>query len=131
MRRNVSKKVENGTFVKFNDSYLEHGKNTKGKNDSRLGVVIDTNRRDEIAILKRQHAKNSVQLGEDSFNPNIKIKNKNDKPLKIDNDHVKKVRRKKISRKEANQLKKQVLKNQPKNVRKPNRTRLRILKGRK
>lgn len=73
--KNVSEKVKNGTFVTVSDHELEYGKNTKGKNDTRIAVVIDTNRKDHLAILKRQHIKNGIWSGTDCFNPNIKTKN--------------------------------------------------------
>lgn len=129
--KNVSQKVKNGTFVTISDHELEHGKNTKSHNDTRIAVVIDTNRQDHLAILKRQHCKNGIWNGSDCFNPNIKTKNNQNNPLKIDQKHIRIVKGKVYSPNQANELKRKALKEQPKNVRKPNRRRLKELKGRK
>lgn len=132
-KKNVSKKIKNGTAVLFKDKNLEHGKNTKdSKHEIRLGHVIDTNSKNEVAIAKRQHAKHSIQVGENYYNPNFKTKDKNGKPLKIDNKTLKRASKKQdITPKEANEIKKQGLKTTNKNIRKPNKRKLKELKGRK
>lgn len=82
-------KNKNGTLITFRDSYSEYGKNTKTKGeDIRVGVIIDTNRLDEIAILKQQHSLNTLSVEKRTFNPNIKTKNYKHEPLKIDGNNV-------------------------------------------
>ena len=130
--KNVSLQIKNGTCVQIRDSYLEHGKNTKGKHtDYRVATVLDSNRNGEIGIIKRQHIKNGLDIKNETYNPNIKTKNYKDEPLVIDHQNVRIIKTKKFSESEANELKRRALKEQPKNVRKPNKRRLRELKGRK
>lgn len=132
-KKNVSRTIKNGTLVTFRDSYLENGKNTKREgNDVRVGVVIDSNRDDKVAILKQQHSLNSISYNNRSFNPNIKTRNKNNELLSIDGNNVRLQTRvqNSISEKESNELKRKALKDTSKNVRKPNRRRLKELKNR-
>lgn len=130
--KNISRTIKNGTLVQVRDSYLEHGKNTKGRNqDYRVATVIDSNRNDEIGIVKRQHATNAIEINGEFYNPNIKTKNKDNKPLKIDHQHVRIIRTRSYTERDANEIKRKALKEQSKNVRKPNKKRLRELKGRK
>ena len=130
--KNVSKNIRNGTLVTFKDSYLEKGRNTKSKGkDIRVGAVIDSNRFDEIAVLKQQHSLNAIVSGKRTFNPNIKTKKYKGQPLKVDGKNIRIKTDARISSKTANELKRKSLKEFPKNIRKPNKRRLKELKGRK
>lgn len=145
-KKNISKTIKNGTAVIFKDKNLEFGRATKKPgHEIRLGHVIDSNKKNEVAIAKRQHSsdaisiqievldpKNKKQIIEYKYNPNFKTKDKDGKPLKIDGKILIRANSKKdITPKQANEIKRQGLKEKSKNVRKPNKRRLKELKKRK
>jgi len=132
-RKNVSDTIINGTAVMFKDGDLEFGKNTKSKDHAiRLGFVIDSNKKGHVALAKRQHSNDPIQIGNIFLNPHFKIRDKNGNLLSIDNVILTRAaKHRDISPYEANEIKRQGLKDKPKNTRKPNRKRLKELKGRK
>lgn len=90
--KNVSKTIQKGDRIQTRDNHLESGagyvkpgyENGKGGN-YRPGVVIDTNRNDEIAIVKlTTKKKNSKQLNDTiaNFKPYVETKDNEHKPLK-------------------------------------------------
>lgn len=131
--KNVSKTIINGIAVKFKDGDLEYGTNTKKPgHEIRFGNVVDSNRDGNVAIVKKQNASNAIKIGINLYNPNLKTKDKNGNPLTIDGVILKRANEKNdITKKQADDIKKQALKERPKNIRKPNKRRLRELKGRR
>lgn len=146
--QNVSSTIQNGTAVIFEDQNLEFGRDTKKEgHKKRFGHIVDSNKKDEVAIAKRQHSSEAISIitkipdpknkektikFEQQYNPHLKTKDKNGNPLKIDGTILMRANPKHdITPKEANEIKKQALKDKSKNIRKPNKKRLKELKGRK
>ena len=130
--KNVSKTVPNGAFIITNDKFF-YG--TDGKSDkTRMATVIDSNKKDELAIVKyttsKKHGrtfKNNKGLSRHS--DTVYIKDDSGKPIKIDNKKFQANSKRDITQKQANEIKRRNVKESK--YQKANRKRLRQLKGRK
>lgn len=137
--KNVSSIVENGTRLQTRDDYLKGGKNTKNKNNLYRPVfVVDSNANDDLVVVKGTHSSKGDLL-ENYDHPNAKKKTRVRPFLYGEDDKGNPIRigpkfqphHKKISKKEANKIKKKALKEAPKKIREENKAILRKLKGRK
>ena len=78
--KNISQEIENGTFVITNDQYF-YG--TDGKsNKTRMGTVVDSNKKNELAITK---ITTSEKHGKE-FENDKGFKNHGDKIYTLDNE---------------------------------------------
>ncbi len=120
MRKNISNKIDNGTIVHTRDSHLN--KNGYDKPDKkglyRMTVVVDSNKKDELALVKLTTSKKGTPLpnyknGKSKYKNFIETKDKNGKPIKLtkakknDNEvaFVKGSKTKNMSKADANNIK--------------------------
>lgn len=143
-RKNVSKTIPNGRTLQTRDEFLASGKgkenikpNHPDKNDLyRLSVIVDTNKKNELAIIKLTTSEKGKKLegyrnGKSRYRPYIEIRTFDDKAIKIDNEKfVANSHKKDVKKSDVNKMKRQALKRAPKQIREENRKRLRKLKGR-
>lgn len=135
--KNISSEIPNGTIIHSHDNYFygADGKSKKG----RYGIVVDSNRRNELGIAKVTHSKkqNGVELpglldGKSRvLAGGLVTKDNTGKPIKVTkNKHftVKKSKGK-ASKHKVNEIKRMLVKD--KRFGKTNRRLLRDLKGRK
>ena len=130
--KNVSKTIPNGTFIITNDKFF-YG--TDGmSNKIRMATVVDSNKKDELAIVKfttsKKHGrpfKNDKGISRHS--DTVYIKDNSGKPIKIDNKKFQSNSKRNITPKQANEIKRRNVKESK--FKNTNRKRLRQLKGRK
>jgi len=133
-RKNVSQKIPNGKFIVSNDKYF-YG--TDGNSDkTRMGTVVDSNRKNELAIVKYTNSKKHGREFENSkgFNGHgdkIYTLDNEGKPIKIDDKKFSTSKNKKrdITPKQANEIKRRNIKES--RYKTNNRANLKNLKGRK
>lgn len=141
-RKNVSQKVRNGTVILTRDEFFEDHNNYKKQkyNDKpdvfyREATVVDSNRKDELAVIKHQSGgKLSVKKKNNKvskYNTYIKITDNEGKPIRIGEKFKRANLNYGVSEKNANQMKVNSVKNDNAKVAKDNRTALKKLKGRK
>lgn len=141
--KNKSKKVPNGTIVRTRDEHFRGGYEKPGygnKGDYRGAIVVDSNKKDELALIKMTTSKKGRRMPETKgsrYRPYIETKDdkgkaiKENKKFKIKRDRSGKIKEK-ISVKAANKIKKGSIKNPKKDSSgKSNREKLKELKGRK
>lgn len=134
-RKNVSQKIPNGRTLQTRDEFLEGqgdyrkpGYENKGL--YRKVVVVDSNRADELAVVKLTTSKQGTPLpdyqkGKSKYRPFIETKDNENKPIKIGVKFHSNKPTKDMSQKDVNQIKRDSIK------RKDNQDKLRKLKGRK
>ena len=93
-------------------------------------VVVDSNRADELAVVKLTTSKQGTALpdyqqGKSKYRPFVATKDDENKPIKVGKKFLPNKPQKDVSQKDVNQIKKDSIK------RKDNRNKLRELKGRK
>ena len=143
-RKNISKSIPIGRTLQTRDEFLESG---KGKENIKAGhpnksdlyrpsVIIDTNRKNELAIIKLTTSEKGEKIkgyrnGKSGYRPYIEIRTSDDKAIKIDNKKfVANSPKKDVKKSDVNKIKRKVLKRAPKRIREENRKKLRALKGR-
>lgn len=137
--KNKSKKVPNGTIVQTRDDYFSgQGKyqkpNYQNKGNYRKAVVVDSNDRDELALVKITSSGRAQSTKKGTkFRPHVLTKDNTDSAIKENSKFIIPRRRGKIKNKitsgEANEIKKASVNDKKHgNV---NKKRLRDLKGRK
>ena len=131
--KNISSSVKNGTFLVTNDKFF-YG--TDGKSDKqRMATVVDSNRRDEVAIVKyttsKKHGREFENCkGFQAHGDKVYTLDNEGKPIKLDNEKFTRGKRKRdISPKTANEIKRRNIKES--NYKSGNRANLKNLKGRK
>ena len=143
--KNVSKTIQKGDRIQTRDNHLESGagyvqpgyENGKGGN-YRPGVVIDTNRNDELAIIKLTSEKNifgnrkkgviqlvSYDNGKSWYKPYVETKDDKGMPIKIGEKFELRPANKRLPHNEVVKMTKTIHKN------KDNKKKIRELKGRK
>ena len=141
-RKNVSQKIKNGTAILTRDEFFEDNNNYKKekyKNKPNIyyreATVVDSNRNDELAIIKHQSSgKFSVKKKNNKvskYNTYIKTKDDEGKPIKIGKKFKRANPKYDVTEKKANKMKKQSIKSPNKQIAKDNRKALKKLKGRK
>ncbi len=143
-RKNVSQKVRNGTTLQTRDEFLESydGQNNikpnhPNKNDLyRRVVVVDSNRKDELAVVKLttkgKHKLATYENGKSTYKPIVETKTNKGKSIKIDGaKFVKNKSKKDLSEQSVNKIKKDALKKASSKTRFENKSKLRKLKNRK
>ncbi len=141
-RKNVSQKVRNGTTLQTRDEFFEdHNNYKKDKYKNKPNIfyrevtVVDSNRNDELAVIKHQSSgKFSVKnnVGQDrKYNTYIKTKDDTGKPIKVGNKFRRANHKYDVSKKDANKMKCNSLNSSNKKINRQNKKALRNLKGRK
>lgn len=142
LRKNVSQKVKNGTAILTRDEFFEDHNNyqkEKYKNNPNIyyreATVVDSNRNDELAIIKHQSSgrfsvkKNNGKTS--TYNAYIKTKDDEGKPIKIGPKFKRANPNYDVTRNRANKMKKQSVKGKNKQIATDNQNALKTLKGRK
>ena len=133
----MSKKVPNGTIVRTRDEYFDGASsyrkpNYQNKGNYRPTVVIDSNKEDELALLKQTATGTGHITGScKGYRSKIETKDSKGQPIKESSKFIIKRNKKgeiieTVGKQTANQIKKDSL-NHPKD-KKRNRTALRNLK---
>ncbi|MBR2970029.1 MAG: hypothetical protein IKC49_03140 [Clostridia bacterium] len=140
-RKNVSQKIKNGTVILTRDEFFQDNNNYikpkyQGSNTLyREATVVDSNRNDELAVIKHQSSgKFSVKKKNNKiskYNTYIKTKDNEGKPIKIGEKFKQSNPKYGITEKQANKMKKKSIKSPNKRIAKDNRIVLKELKGRK
>ncbi len=137
-RRNVSKKIKNGTTLQTRDEYLGYSnyKNAGHLNPRdlyRKVVVVDSNKRDELAVVKLttkgSNTLPNYKKGKSTYKPIVET-HSNGKKIKIDKlKFVANKSKDDVSINDVNVMKKKIFKNSK--LAETNRNKVRSLKGRK
>ena len=132
-KKNISSRVPNGTRLQTRDDYLKDGINTKAsRGNYRPVVVIDSNKKDELAVIKVTHSSKRKKIngfdGNSGIRLYIHIEDDEGNPIKVGRKFIKKGAG--IGKKEANKIKKKAIKRAHPKIKKDNREKLRKLKGR-
>lgn len=139
--KNISRKIPNGTVILTRDEFFEDNNNyikdkyKQNRKYYREATVIDSNRRNELAIIKHQSSglfsvKNNVgQLRK--YNTYIKIKDNNGNPIKLGIKFIRGPKKYDVKEKYANDMKKRSLLSKNKKIANQNIKVLRELKERK
>ena len=138
-RKNVSQKVRNGTTLQTRDEFLESGKNYKkpgyeNKGLYRKVVVVDSNRKDELAVVKLstkgKHKVSNYKNNKSTYKPIIETKDNKSKPIKIGTKFKKNKDSDSISKSSINKIKKDCLVKTKSKTKKNNARKLKQLKNR-
>lgn len=136
-KRNISQSIPNGTIIHTRDeyfkgqgSYRKPGYESKG--NYRKTVVVDSNRRDELAVVKLSASSGrslpNYGSGKSKYKPIVLTLDSTDSPIKLGHKFVKKGTSAEMSIKDVNKIKKDLIAGKHG---KSNRKRLRDIKGRK
>lgn len=132
--KNVSRKVKNGQIVHTRDEYFYGKKDYRkpdyeNKGNYRMAVVVDSNRDDELAVVKLTTADKGKQIGttKSKYKPFIETKDCNSKPIKQSKMFVAD-KKNKLSVKQSNEIKKECVNDKKTKLR--NRKLLRFFKKR-
>ena len=116
LRKNVSRKIKNGTTLQTRDEYLESGKNYKKpgyekKGNYRKVVVVDSNRNNELAVVKLSTKGKRIQKEKKTrFKPFVETKDNENKPIKVGKKFIQNKPKKSLTKKQVSQIKKKLLK---------------------
>lgn len=136
-RKNISQKIPNGKIVRTRDDYLESGKyyqkqGYSNKGNYRMGIVVDSNKYDELAIVKGTTSSKGKKIrGNTATKPYIETKDNEGKPIKAGKKFIPNKTKNEFSKHEVNLIKKQALKEAPIKIKKQNQKKLHELKRRK
>lgn len=140
LRKNVSLKTPNGRTIQTRDEYFEGQKNYRKlgyekKGLYRKAVVVDSNRKDELAVVKLTTSKKGKSLdykeGKSKYRPFVLTKDDKGKPIKLGSKFVKNSPKADVSKKEVNKIKKDLFRGKSVKTSKDNRKKVRELKGRR
>lgn len=141
--KNISQTIPNGTIVRTRDENFQSGKDYekpgyKNKGDYRGSIVVDSNKKDELALIRfttSNKGRNVPEVNKSKYRPYIETKDDLGNPIKESTKFkIKRTKtgeiKNKISTKAANSMKKRSIKNpNPDSSGKTNRQKLRELKG--
>ena len=139
-RKNVSQTIPNGRTLQTRDEFLESGKNyfKPGYNQKglyRKVVVIDTNRNNELAVVKLttkgKHKLPNYQKGKSSFKPIIETKDNKNNPIVLGSKFKEHSPKQDLDKKDITKIKKESLKKSSTQTKKNNKIKLRQMKNRK
>lgn len=140
--KNISEKIVNGTIIMTRDEFLQDNNNyqkPKYKDKKNIlyreTITVDSNKNNELALIKVQsggklEVKNKAGQKE-KYNPYIKTKDDKGEPIKLGDKFQVGNQKYNVSEKNANQMKKECIKNSSRSLSKANRIALKNLKGRK
>lgn len=139
-RKNVSQRIPNGRILQTRDEYLgEENKNYRkpgyeGKGLYRAVVVVDSNRSDEVVVVKLTTSGKGIVIetyknGKSKYKPFVEVCDENGNPIKPGKHFVPKPKKNDLPVSEVNKIKKTAFKTAK--TAKTNRQKVRVLKGRK
>ena len=131
--KNVSKKVRNGLILQTRDEYFVGMENYRklgyeNKGNYRKAVVVDSNKKDELAVVKLTTKKGYRLNDKSRYRPYIQVKDNTQSAIKVGKKFI--PTNKTINRYKVNKIKINCLKNTSKDVNDNNRNKLRELKSR-
>ena len=133
-RKNVSQTIPNGTFVITNDKYF-YGSDG-GSDKTRMSTVVDSNRKNEVALVKYTTSEKHGRQIENSKGfkghaDKVYTLDNENKPIKLDNEKfiAPEDQKRKISSAQANEIKRRNIKES--RYKAGNLKNLQNLKGRK
>lgn len=132
-RKNVSQKYRNGLILQTRDEYFEGEGNFRkqgyeNKGNYRKAVVVDSNRDNELAVVKLS-TKRGIKLNDKSnYRPFIETRDNEDKAIKVSNKFM--ATKKAIEKRKVDAIKINSLKNSGKDIGTANSNKLRQLKKR-
>lgn len=139
-RKNVSQKIPNGRTVQTRDEFFEGQSNYRkpgyeGKGFYRKGVVVDSNRANELVIVKLTTSKAGKVLpdyknGESKYRPFVETKDDKGNPITIGTKFKENRPTSDLSIKDVNRIKKDAFVNSSNRVKKENKKKVREMKGR-
>lgn len=138
-RKNVSQKVPNGRTLQTRDEFLDSGKNYikpgyKQKGLYRKIVVVDSNRNNELAIIKLttkgKHKLHNYQQGKSSYKPIIETMDNKNKPIVIGSKFKENNSKQDLTKNEVSKMKKISLSKASSQTKQNNKIKLRRLKNR-
>lgn len=109
--KNISSKVSNGVIVQTRDEYFAGKKNYKkngyeNKGNYRKSVVVDSNRKDELALIKlisTSHKGHKTNNNKSKFRPFIETLDDEYKPIKLSSKFIK--TKKRLSKNDVDNIK--------------------------
>ena len=130
--RNVSKKIPNGTVLHTRDEYFLGSENYrkpgyKNKGNYRKVGVVDSNRNDDLAVVKLTSRGKPLPGEKSTYKPFVETLDYDGKPIRIGSKFIS--RGTKISAQAVSAIKKDYFKDSK--TRKVNRRKVRDMKGRK
>jgi hypothetical protein len=139
-KKNKSKTIKDGTIVQTNDRHLYSGRNYGGKfgedpkKNNRPTVVVASNRKNELALVKITHSKQGQKLQDgfhkdknSGFRPNVETKDNYGKKIRLGEKFEVNPKRS-ISKRDLRTMQKEVFSKSKYSQR--NRSRVRKIKGR-
>ncbi len=140
-RKNVSQTIPNGRILQTRDEFFygeqDYRKPEKEeKGNYRGSVVVDSNRNDELAVVKLITSKNATELsnykaGQSKYRPFIETKDDNGNPIKVGGKFIPKSSEHDMEKSDVDKIKKHALIESSPSLNKSNRKKLRELKKRK
>lgn len=132
-RKNISQTIENGQIVHTKDQHFfgnaEYRKpGYQGKGNYRKAVVVDSNRNDDLALVKLTTSPKGIPLsdGKAKFRAYIETRDEHGRPIRINGLFIPSKQR--VSKADVVKIKKETVSNPYTGAR--NRKKLRRLKGR-
>lgn len=130
--RNVSKNIPNGTILHTRDEYIYGSKNYRkpgygGKGNYRKVAVVDSNKSDDLAVVKLTTKGKSIPGEKSTYKPFVETLDDNGKPIRIGSKFISRGAR--LSTSAVSAIKKDSFKDSK--MRKVNRRKVRNMKGRK
>ena len=133
--KNVSKTVRNGTILRTRDEYFKGDKNYRKPGYEKAGhyraaAVVDTNRDDELALMKLTTSGKAKKIsGKSGFRAYIRTLDDNGKPIRISGKFIPDKPHKALTKAQVNEIKKDCVTDAKTGQK--NRAKLKKLKGRK
>lgn len=138
-RKNVSQKIPNGRTLQTRDEFFEGQSNYRkpsyeNKGLYRKAVVVDSNRKDELAVVKLTTSEKGIKIkeyqnGKSKYRPFVETKDDKGKPIKIGEKFKKNSEKADMPTKELTEIKRTVFKTSRQADK--NRQKVRKIKGRK
>lgn len=139
-RKNVSQKIPNGRTVQTRDEFFEGQSNYRKpgyqeKGFYRKGVVIDSNRANELVIVKLTTSEAGEKLpnyknGKSKYRPFVETKDNKGNPITIGAKFIENPPTADLSIQDVNKIKKDAFVNSSNRVKKENKKKVRKMKGR-
>lgn len=137
--KNISRRVGIGTTLQTRDESLLSGKNYKkpgyeNKGKYRRVVVVDSNREDDLAVVKLTTSNKATKVGayqegKAKYKPVLETRTNKNKPIRVGKDFKKNRKSRNVAKHEVNQIKKDLFVKS--HTKEKNTARIRQLKNRK
>ncbi len=138
-KKNISKKIPNGRTFQTKDNYFYGAENYRKPNvrgHYRRVVVVDSNRKNELAVVKLTTSKKGKSIstykkGKSRYRPFVFTKDFRNKPIKRNRYFIENNKTNDLGKHEVREIKRMCFKTAPRSLVKENRKVVRNLKNRK